>query len=133
MAPPDRPLSPHLQIYRWELTMVLSILHRMTGVALSVGLLLLVCWLLAAAAGPEAFEPVQALLGSPLGLLLLFGWTFALFYHLGNGVRHLVWDIGLGLERRQARISGWVVIVFSVLATALAWAVVAFTWPASSS
>lgn len=123
MAAPDRPLSPHLQIYRWELTMVLSILHRVTGVALSVGLLLLVCWLLAAAGGPERFEPVRALVGSPLGLLLLFGWTFALFYHLGNGVRHLVWDIGFGFERRQAHISGWLVIVFSVLATALAWAV----------
>ena len=88
----SRPLSPHLQVYRPQWTMVLSISHRITGVGLSLGTLLLVYWLAAAAAGPEAFETAQEVIGSWIGRLFLFGWTFALFYHLCNGIRHLVWD-----------------------------------------
>ncbi len=98
MRSADRPLSPHLQIYRWQLTSVLSILHRATGVALSAGTILLVWWLVAAASGPEAYEGVQEFLGSWLGLLLLFGWSLSLFYHLCNGIRHLVWDTGHALD-----------------------------------
>ena len=95
MRSPDRPLSPHLQVYRWQLTSVLSILHRAAGIVLGTGTILLVWWLVAAASGPEAFEGVENFLGSWLGLLLLFSWTVSLFYHLCNGIRHLVWDLSL--------------------------------------
>jgi succinate dehydrogenase / fumarate reductase cytochrome b subunit len=86
----ERPLSPHLQIYRWQLTSVLSILHRAAGIALSVGAVLLVWWLVAAASGPAAYSRAAGFFGSWIGLVLLFGWTAALFYHLCNGIRHLV-------------------------------------------
>src|SRR5262249_54268338 len=92
MSSPQRPLAPRLQIDSWHLTSVLSILHRITGIALSVGTLLLVYWIIAAAAGQEAFAAAQEFMGSILGRLLLFGWTLAFFYHLANGIRHLVWD-----------------------------------------
>ena len=90
----NRPISPHLQIYRFQLTSVLSILHRITGIALSVGTILLVYWLVAAASGPGAFATAAGLIGSWFGRLLLLGWTFALFFHLCNGIRHLFWDAG---------------------------------------
>src|SRR5262245_31092410 len=101
-APPAaaRPLSPHLQVYRWQLTMSLSILHRATGVGLAVGTVILVWCLVAAATGPEQFAFAQAMLGSWVGRILLFGWTFALFYHLANGIRHLFWDAGYGFDLR---------------------------------
>jgi succinate dehydrogenase / fumarate reductase, cytochrome b subunit len=92
--PASRPLSPHLQIYRPQITSVLSISHRATGLALSLGTLLLVWWLVALARGPEAFASVQSFVGSWLGRLLLLGWTFSLFFHLANGIRHLCWDAG---------------------------------------
>src|SRR6266576_6656902 len=110
MRSADQPLSPHLQIYRWQLTSVLSILHRASGVALSAGTILLVWWLIAAASGPEAYEGVQDFLGSWIGLLLLFGWTLALFYHLCNGIRHLWWDTGRGLELNGVYAGGWAVL-----------------------
>ena len=118
-----RPLSPHLQVYRWSLTMAMSILHRATGVALSVGSILIVAWLAALAAGPETFATAQAVAGSPVGLLVLFGWSVALFYHLCNGIRHLFWDIGMGFEKAQARRSGWMALVGTAVLTALAWGV----------
>ena len=121
MASANRPLSPHLQVYRFQWTMALSISHRITGVGLALGTLLLVYWLAAAAAGPEAFATAQAVIGSFLGRLLLFGWTFALFYHLCNGVRHLVWDAGYGFELDTAYRSGLVVIAASVVLTLLSW------------
>lgn len=123
MGTNDRPLSPHLQVYRPQLTSVLSILHRITGVALAMGGLLLVYWLVAAASGPEAFATAQALIGSFFGQLFLFGWTFALFYHLCNGIRHLSWDIGLGLELPMVAMTGWSVVGASVALTLLAWIV----------
>lgn len=119
----NRPLSPHLQIYRWQWTMALSILHRATGVALTVGTLALVYWIVAAATGPIAFEQAQRLFGHWIGQLLLLGWSFALFYHLCNGIRHLVWDAGRGYELGTARLSGYVVFLAAVLLTALAWLV----------
>lgn len=122
MASRDRPLSPHLQVYRPQLTSVLSILHRITGVALAVGTLLLIYWLAAAATGPEAFATAQALIGSIVGRLLLLGWTFALFYHLCNGIRHLYWDAGWGFELTVAYRSGWAVVVASVVLTVGSWA-----------
>ena len=116
-----RPLSPHLQVYRWTLTMTLSILHRATGLALSVGLLLVACWLLAAAAGPGPYADLQGFVTGPVGTALLVGWTFALALHLANGVRHLFWDLLFGLEMRQARASGWAVWAFAIAATAALW------------
>jgi len=121
MASNDRPLSPHLQIYRWQITMTLSILHRMTGVALAVGTVLLVWWLLAAAAGPAPFADVQSFIGSFVGRLLLFGWSFALFYHLCNGIRHLAWDAGWGFEIKTMTATGWLVVIASVALTLIAW------------
>jgi succinate dehydrogenase / fumarate reductase cytochrome b subunit len=122
MSSGNRPLSPHLQIYRPQLTAVLSILHRLTGVALAPGTLLLVYWLAAAAAGPEAFATAQVLVGSIVGRLLLLGWTFALFYHLCNGIRHLVWDAGYGLELPDLYRSGWLVVFASGALTLGGWA-----------
>lgn len=117
----DRPLSPHLQIYRWELTMVLSILHRASGVLLSVGLVGMTSWLLAIAAGPSEFAAFRESSGSLIGRTVLFAWSFALFLHVGNGIRHLAWDIGLGFSLPAARASGWLVVVFAVAATASIW------------
>ena len=116
----NRPLSPHLQIYRPQLTSVLSILHRITGVALAVGTILLVYWLIAAASGPEAFAVANGIIGSWIGLILLFGWTFALFFHLANGIRHLFWDAGLGFELKTVYASGWTVVVAAAVLTLLA-------------
>jgi succinate dehydrogenase / fumarate reductase cytochrome b subunit len=123
MPPAPRPLSPHLQIYRPQLTSVLSITHRATGVALAAGLLLMVYWLLAAAFGPDSFADAQALIGSWFGYLLLFGWSFSLFFHLANGIRHLVWDAGYGFELDQVYASGWIVVGAAVGLTVLAWIV----------
>lgn len=123
MSADQRPLSPHLQVYRPQLTSVMSILHRLSGVALAVGTLLLVYWLAAAAAGPDYFEGAQAFIGSWLGLLLLFGWSVALFYHLCNGIRHLFWDAGYGYELPQAYASGWAVVIATGVLTLLAWVV----------
>jgi succinate dehydrogenase / fumarate reductase, cytochrome b subunit len=123
-----RPLSPHLQIYRWQLTSVLSILHRAAGVALSGGAILLVWWLVAAASGPDAYENVAGFLGSWLGLLLLFGWSLSLFYHLCNGVRHLIWDTGHGFDLKSAYVSGWLVVAGTGVFTLIAWIAGIFSW-----
>ena len=117
----SRPLSPHLQIYRWQLTSVLSILHRASGVFLSLGAVGLVWWLFAAVLGDAYFAPVQAFLASILGQLLLFGWTAALFYHLSNGVRHLLWDAGFGFDLKTTYATGWTVLAATVVLTGLAW------------
>lgn len=121
MASSDRPLSPHLQIWRWNVTMALSILHRAAGVGLGLGTLLLAWWLIAAASGPEAFATAQAFLGSILGRLVLLGFTAALFFHLCNGVRHLVWDAGYGFEVATAERTAWLTVAATVLLTLVAW------------
>ena len=123
MSRAKRPLSPHLQVYRPQLTSVLSITHRLSGVALGVGTLLLVYWLASAAAGPEAFESAQSFVGSFLGRLLLFGWTLGLFFHLCNGIRHLFWDIGMGFELDDVYRSGWTVVVATAVLSLLTWIV----------
>jgi succinate dehydrogenase / fumarate reductase, cytochrome b subunit len=128
MISDPRPLSPHLQIYRWQLTSVLSILHRATGVALSAGAILLVCWIGAAADGPASYAAFQRFMGSWLGLLLLFGWSVALFYHLCNGIRHLWWDTGRGLELKSVYATGWTVVVATGVLTVLAWIVGLSQW-----
>jgi succinate dehydrogenase / fumarate reductase cytochrome b subunit len=118
-----RPLSPHLQIYRPQFTSVLSITHRATGVALGVGTLLLVWWLAAAALGEAAYASFGAFVDSPLGLLMLFGWSLALFYHLGNGIRHLFWDAGRGFDLATTEKSGYAVVAFALAATLVAWVI----------
>jgi succinate dehydrogenase / fumarate reductase, cytochrome b subunit len=128
MTSDPRPLSPHLQVYRWQLTSVLSILHRASGVALTLGAVLLVWWLVAAAEGPEPFARAQAFLGSPIGLVLLFLWSLALYYHLCNGVRHLVWDSGRGLDLPSVYRGGWAALAGTALLTAITWAVVMLHW-----
>jgi succinate dehydrogenase / fumarate reductase cytochrome b subunit len=117
----SRPLSPHLQIYKPQLTSVLSISHRITGVALGIGTLLLVAWIAATAKGPDAFAIVSGFLRNPIGLLLLFGWSVALFYHLANGIRHLFWDAGYGYDIQNAYRSGWIVVGATIALTVLAW------------
>jgi len=116
---PPRPLSPHLGVYKFMYTMSLSILHRMTGLAATIGFLLFTWWLMALATGHDSYQRVMGFLQTPFAKLLLVGFTFAFVYHSCNGIRHLVWDTGRGLERAQARRSGWVVIVVSLLLTAL--------------
>lgn len=120
-----RPMSPHLQIYKLPFTAKLSILHRGTGAVLFIGLLLMVWVLLSAANGENSWENMHGLLNSWLGYLVLIGFTFSLLYHLGNGIRHLFWDIGKGLELNQAKKSGLVVIAASILLTILTWLIAA--------
>ena len=119
-----RPLSPHLSVYRWPITMTLSILHRMTGASLSVGLLALAIWLIGAASGRGAYDGVNSLLQSGLGMALLIGFSFAFFFHLCNGIRHLFWDAGRGFEKRQANSSSWFVVVTSIVLTLAYWLVI---------
>ena len=123
MSNNDRPLSPHLSVYRWPVTMVSSILHRATGIAMAAGFVLLVFWLADTANGPDAYAALAAAMGSVLGRILLVGWSWAFFYHLANGIRHLVWDTGRGLEKGQATASAWLVIAASVVLTAVFWMV----------
>lgn len=113
----DRPLSP-FWIYRWQITNTLSILHRLTGVALSFGLIALVAWLVAAASGPEAYRAAaEGVFATTWFKVPLLGWLFCFFYHLGNGIRHLVWDTGRGFEPAQIRLGGWLVVVAAIAAT----------------
>jgi succinate dehydrogenase / fumarate reductase cytochrome b subunit len=119
----NRPLSPHLQVYRLPLVAILSITHRITGVALSAGTILLAIWLGSAAYGPEAYDQVSALLGSPVGLIILFGFSAAFYYHLCNGVRHLVWDVGQGFELATVRRSNVLVLIGAAVLTIGTWAI----------
>ena len=121
MSQVQRPLSPHLQVYKWQLTSVLSILHRATGLALATGTIFLVWWLLAAATSDGAFAMAQAFWYSWIGRLLLLGWTWSLFFHLCNGIRHLVWDTGRGYELKTTYASGWTVVTASFALTLIAW------------
>lgn len=119
--PRPRPLSPHLQVYRWLITSTLSILHRLTGVALSAGLLLIVCWLTTLAYYPEDFAEWSGYLRSPIGLIALGGWSLALCYHLCNGIRHLFWDMGKGFELKTATRSGYAVLIAAPVLTGVIW------------
>lgn len=121
MATQNRPLSPHLQIYRLPLVALLSISHRATGVALAAGSIVLVWWLASAASGPQAFETAQSVIGSWIGRLFLFGWTVAFFFHMANGVRHLAWDLGYGFAIPDATRSGQAALAFAGGASLLAW------------
>lgn len=121
MSAHNRPLSPHLQVYKPQLTSVLSISHRATGIALAVGTLLLVWWLVAAAAGGEAFDTAQGFFGSWFGILVLFGFSYALMYHLCNGIRHLFWDAGYGFELETAEKANMMTLGGTVVLTVVAW------------
>ena len=123
MAKP-RPLSPHLQVYRPQLTSVMSIMHRISGAVLATGSLILVIWLTALAAGDNVFSFVTAALHHPVGQLALFGYSLALVYHGLNGVRHLLWDLRIGLEVGQVYQSGYLVLSLTVIVTALLWLLV---------
>ncbi|MEV8519409.1 succinate dehydrogenase, cytochrome b556 subunit [Dyella marensis] len=124
MADTRRPLSPHLQIYKWQVQMVTSILHRATGIALAVGTLLIMWGLLALAGGESSFNQFKTCIGSPIGLVLMFGWSWALFFHLCNGIRHLVQDAGAGYAIAQFVRSSWLSVIGSLLLTVLVWAYV---------
>ena len=121
MSNNDRPLSPHLSIYRWPITMTMSILHRATGVAMSVGFIVLAGWLFDAAMGAETYAAMLSYLDTMVGKLLLMGWSFAFFFHLSNGVRHLFWDSGRGFEKATANASAWFVLLLAIVLTALFW------------
>jgi succinate dehydrogenase / fumarate reductase, cytochrome b subunit len=124
MADTRRPLSPHMQVYRWQVQMVTSILHRATGIALAVGSLLVICGLLDLAAGEDSFNHFKSMIGSPVGMVLLIGWSWALFYHLCNGIRHLIQDAGAGYAIAQFVRSSWLSVVGSIVLTLLVWAYV---------
>lgn len=121
MDKPQRPLSPHLQVYKPQLTSVLSILHRATGIVLSVSLVLLTYWLFALADGESTYTAIQSFLNSRLGTLVLFMLSWTLFYHLFNGVRHLLWDAGIGLELNTSYWTGYIVVAASLIITILLW------------
>ncbi|MEC9406249.1 MAG: succinate dehydrogenase, cytochrome b556 subunit [Abyssibacter sp.] len=120
MSESSRPLSPHLQVYKPQLTSMMSILHRGTGIALAVGTVMLAAWILSVAAGPDALDCFNAFAGSWFGQLLLLGWTFSIFYHLSNGIRHLFWDAGKGFEVETAYKSGYAVLASAVILTVIA-------------
>ena len=121
MATRERPLSPHLQVYRWQITMVMSLLHRVTGLALTAGAFGLAWWLVMLAAGPEAAGRAMDIVSSPIGLVFLFAFSLALVYHLLNGLRHLAWDIGRGYDIPTVYKSGYAVAILTVVLTAALW------------
>jgi len=123
-----RPLSPHLQVYKPQVSSVTSIMNRATGIALTVGLLLMVWWLVAAATGAKAFAAAQSFIGSPIGLILMFGWTLALAYHFFGGIRHLLWDIGWGFEIQTSHRTAMIVVAATVVMTVISWIVGLAVW-----
>ena len=119
LSPYKRPLSPHLQVYRPQLTSVLSIIHRLTGMALSLGSFFLLVWVGALTMGKESYHTISQWLTSPIGLFFLMGWAFCFYFHLANGIRHLFWDAGWGYGLRVVYRSGWFVVGFATLLTIL--------------
>lgn len=117
----ERPLSPHLQVYDLPMTAKMSISHRITGVLLTLGLVLLSIWVIAAAMGEETYNGLMALIDTPVTKFIFLGWAFVLFYHMGNGFRHMFWDLGIGLNEKAAVKTGSLVILFAVLVTAFFW------------
>lgn len=121
------PLSPHLQIWRWTVTLFCSIGHRLTGMALYSGTILLTIWLAAAATGEEAYSVIHGIYTSPVGYVVMIGYTWALFFHLANGIRHLVWDAGYGFSIPASRASAWAVVISSLVLTLAVWGAVFLT------
>lgn len=128
LSPPSRPIAPHLQVYRPQLTSILSIMHRLTGMALSLGTIPLVVWLGSIAGGSKTYQATALWFSSSFGIAFLFGWAFCFYFHLANGIRHLFWDIGWGYELKDVYRSGWMVIGFSFGLTFLT-----FLWVLSAS
>lgn len=124
-GPRERPMSPFISVWRWHVTMATSILHRATGVALYVGGLIAAAWAIALAQGPDAYSSFKGVMGSPIGKLVMLGLTLSYFYHLANGIRHLAWDAGKGLEVKTADATAIVVFAFAAAATIAVW-VIAF-------
>lgn len=120
----NRPLSPHLSIYRWQISNTLSILHRLTGFGLALGLIPFALWLWGAAYSPELFKCLVEMFSTLFGQLCLFGWTVAFYYHLGNGIRHLNWDLGYGFELEEMKTSGQLVVVFAICTSIFTWALI---------
>lgn len=127
-ARPARPLSPHLTIFRLYINMVMSIVHRITGMANYFGTALIAAWLAAAAAGPDSFRAASEIAGSPLGLIALFGYSWSLIHHALGGVRHFIWDTGRGLEIPTVRILSWATLIGSASLTALIWLIGLAKW-----
>jgi succinate dehydrogenase / fumarate reductase cytochrome b subunit len=125
MSARPRPTSPHAEIYRWQIGNTLSILHRVTGAALALGLIALSYWLVSLAGGPESYVSAARFFTGPIGLIVLLGWTFAFFFHLLNGIRHLFWDAGRGFERTPRQLSGWGAVLGAI---ALTLSVAAWVW-----
>ncbi len=121
MSNNNRPLSPHLQVYKPQITSILSILHRITGAGLALGAVLVTVWLWAALSGDEAFGFVQMFRESIIGQIMLFGWSFAFLYHMLNGIRHLKWDVGFGINMPSVYRSGWVVVIGALAVSVLLW------------
>ena len=126
-GPRERPLSPHLSVWRWHITMAASILHRVTGVGLYLGALIVAWWAVALASGPEAYADFMGAMGHPLGKLVLFGMTVSFFYHLASGVRHSVWDLGHGLTIKSANALSVASFAFAIAATVAVWGIAAMT------
>lgn len=124
---PPRPLSPHLQVWRWHVTMLTSILHRATGMALYAGALIAAAWAVSLAAGPQSYAVFMDLMGSWIGRIVMFGLTVSVFYHLANGMRHLMWDFGAGLDVKTANFTAVVVLTFALAASIAVWAIAAMT------
>lgn len=122
----ERPLSPHLQIYKPQITSVLSIMHRITGVALTFGTVLVVLWITTLSLGESFYEYYVFFIQSWFGNLILIGFTFAFFYHLSNGIRHLFWDFGYGYELNIAFISGVTVLISAFILTSIIWGIILF-------
>lgn len=118
----QRPLSPHLQVYKPQISSAMSILHRLTGIALSAGTGLMVWWLAAAATSDEAWAEVQSVAGSPLGMIVLFGWTVSLMYHFFAGIRHLAWDHGYGYDKPDFHYTGYAVLIATAVSSVAIWA-----------
>jgi succinate dehydrogenase / fumarate reductase cytochrome b subunit len=116
-----RPTSPHLQIYRWQISNSLSILHRITGAFLGLGLIALSFWWVSLAGGAQSYAAAANIFGNPLGLLVLIGWTFAFCFHLLNGIRHLFWDAGRGFERTARQAGGWFAVAGAAVLTVSTW------------
>ncbi|MCK4946399.1 MAG: succinate dehydrogenase, cytochrome b556 subunit [Alphaproteobacteria bacterium] len=124
MSKIDRPLSPHVEIYKWPFPAILSISHRATGAGLALGAILVTVWLFAALSGDDAFALVQRFRESIIGRLMLFGWLFAFVYHLLNGVRHMRWDAGYGFDLKSTYRSGWIMVCGTVIISVLTWIIV---------
>ncbi|WP_297691797.1 succinate dehydrogenase, cytochrome b556 subunit [Phenylobacterium sp.] len=123
----ERPLSPFVSVWRWHITMAASIAHRVTGVALYVAALIAAAWAISLASGPDAYAAFKAVMASPIGLVVMFGLTVSFFYHLANGVRHLVWDTGRGFDIKTANASAVLVIAFALAASIAIWVIAAMT------